>query len=278
MRFIVKTAAVAIVAAVAAFCAGCDKFEYHPYADDVSYSNLNAKALEQIEQSCAGKATIRFVWTGDTQRFYDETEALVAHVNRRIEHAGDIDFVLHGGDLTDFGLVREYEWMHRKLKRLKVPYAAIVGNHDLQGNGCSIFREMYGPLNFSFIAGNVKFVCLNTNYQERDKVDGEAIPDFRFIRDELEDSRTWTQTIVAMHVGPDEDDVEWDASSEHIFQEEITRFPGLQCCLHAHSHHFKAREYFNDGVMYYCCEAAKYRKYLVFTITPTGYSYEEVEY
>ena len=36
---------------------------------------------------------------GDTQRTYDETEAFVHHANGR----DDIDFVIHGGDYTEFG-------------------------------------------------------------------------------------------------------------------------------------------------------------------------------
>ena len=35
----------------------------------------------------------------DTQRRYDETKEVVNIINNR----GDIDFVLHGGDMADFG-------------------------------------------------------------------------------------------------------------------------------------------------------------------------------
>ena len=40
---------------------------------------------------------------GDTQRTYDETEAFVRHANGR----DDIDFVIHGGNYTEFGMTKE---------------------------------------------------------------------------------------------------------------------------------------------------------------------------
>ena len=37
---------------------------------------------------------------GDSQRWYDETADFVSHLNKR----DDIDFVIHGGDVSDFGV------------------------------------------------------------------------------------------------------------------------------------------------------------------------------
>lgn len=39
----------------------------------------------------------------------------------------------------------------------------IIGNHDVLGTGEEVYTKVFGEDNFSFIAGNVKFVCLNTN-------------------------------------------------------------------------------------------------------------------
>ena len=46
---------------------------------------------------------------------------------------------------------------------LHVPYVALIGNHDCLGTGAETYKAVFGPTNFSFIAGDVKFVCLNTN-------------------------------------------------------------------------------------------------------------------
>ena len=86
----------------------CDLIEYHPY--DVrlhGQTGINAKNIARIEESCKGKDTLRFVLMGDSQRWYDETEAFVKALNNR----DDVDFVIHGGDISDFGLTKEFLWV-----------------------------------------------------------------------------------------------------------------------------------------------------------------------
>ena len=82
--------------------------------------------IEQIEAKCKGKTTIRFITMGDSQRWYDETEDFVKEVNKR----DDIDFVIHGGDMSDFGLTKEFLWQRDIMNGLKVPYVVLIGNHD----------------------------------------------------------------------------------------------------------------------------------------------------
>ena len=81
----------------------CELIDYHPYDTRVDgKSHINAQNIERIEAATAGKKAIRFVLISDTQRWYDETKAAVKSINAR----DDIDFVLHCGDLTDFGVTR----------------------------------------------------------------------------------------------------------------------------------------------------------------------------
>lgn len=84
------------------FLLGYDPFEYHPYDTrlDKKYKNINAKNLEELTAKDRHSDTVRFVFMGDSQRWYDETEDFVKHVNRR----NDMDFVVHGGDISDFGM------------------------------------------------------------------------------------------------------------------------------------------------------------------------------
>ena len=79
--------------------AGCDMIDYHPYDVRISgETNVNAHNIEEIEARCLGKDTLRIVTMSDSQRWYDETEDFVEHLNQR----NDIDFVIHGGDMSDF--------------------------------------------------------------------------------------------------------------------------------------------------------------------------------
>ena len=90
--------------------ASCDVFEYHPYdiRKTTGSYNLNNSNITRIEQSDDDQDTIRFAFMGDTHRFYDETAAFVREVNQH----DDIDFVIHGGDITDFGMSKEYLWIN----------------------------------------------------------------------------------------------------------------------------------------------------------------------
>ena len=97
---------IGVVLAIALCVYSCDLIEYHPY--DVRLNGergINEKNITRIGEVCKGKDTIRFVLMGDSQRWYDETQKFVSHVNTR----DDVDFVIHGGDISDFGLTKEFE-------------------------------------------------------------------------------------------------------------------------------------------------------------------------
>ena len=51
-----------------------------------------------------------------------------------------LDFVIHTGDLADFGMRSEFERQRDILNKLHVPYVTILGNHDCLATGETIFR------------------------------------------------------------------------------------------------------------------------------------------
>lgn len=251
---------------------GCELIDYHPYDVRIKgETDVNAKNIEKIEANCKGKTTIRFVSMGDSQRWYDETEKCVNSINQ----LKDIDFVLHGGDMSDFGLTDEFLWQRDIMNGLKVPYVVLLGNHDCLGTGRETYRKVFGPANFSFIAGNVKFVCLNTNALEFDY--SEPIPDFNFIEDQLTERKDeFEKTVVSMHARPGAD--VFNNNVCKVFQHYITQYPGLQFCTVAHDHVVSVDDLFGDGVIYYGSDCMKHRSYLLFTITPDNYTYEVVNF
>lgn len=251
----------------------CDVFDYHPYDLQIGkeYRNVNRRNIDLIKKLNTGSDTIRFAFTGDTQRFYDETEDFVEDVNART----DIDFVIHGGDVSDFGMKKEFLWLEERMSKLKVPYVTLCGNHDILGSGEDIFEVVYGDPNFSFIFGQTKFICLNTNALEFDYA--TPVPDFDFIVKEISDSTSvYSNTVVVMHVPPK--DIEFNNNVLIPFQEYIKRSRNLLFCLHAHNHSLSANDLFGDGVMYYGCASMNKRNYMVFTIAGNEYSYEVVDF
>ncbi len=251
----------------------CELIDYHPYDGRLNHdteTDINKKNILQLHTSCHDKDTIRFAFIGDTQRALDETNDFVNHLNQN----DSVDFIIHGGDISDFGMKKEFEWAHDILSKLKQPYVALIGNHDVIGNGDKVFRKMYGDDNFSFVAGETKFICLNTNAIEYDY--SHPVPDFSFIKGELADTLRHTQTVVVMHAPPGSE--QFDNNVEDVFQIYIKMFPSLQFCLHAHTHNFSEEDKFNDGIIYYGCDNIAKRSYLLFTVTKGNYTYEIIRF
>ena len=79
-----------------------------------------------------------------------------------------------------------------------------------------------------------------------------------------------------MHVPPGSE--QFNNNVADIFQEKIREIPNPHFCLHAHDHNIAARDLFDDGIIYYCCDNIGKRTYLLFTVTPDDYSYEIVKF
>ncbi len=174
--------------------------DYHPYDVRINgETDVNAHNIAEIEQKCKDKTTIKFVTMGDLrQRWYDETLDFVGEINKR----DDINFVIHGGDMSDFGVTDQFLWQRDIMNKLHVPYVALIGQPRLPRHGEETYRAVFGDPNFSFIAGRVKFVCLNTNAMEFDY--SRPIPDFTFLEKELTDRKDEfeQEPFVSMHVRP----------------------------------------------------------------------------
>lgn len=250
--------------------ASCDLIDVHPYDGKIDGDkDINARNIARIENNTRGKSQIRFAVISDTQRWYDETEDEVAHINRR----EDLDFVLHCGDLSDFGVTKEFEWQQRILNKLRVPYVVLLGNHDCIGSGKDVYRAMFGKENFSFVAGPTRFICLDTNALEFDF--SNPVPDLMYIEGFRGDTES-KNTIVTMHVSPYSD--EFNNNVAKAFEEEVMSLKNPLCCIHGHGHATEAHELFGDGLMYYQITCAKDRQYYVFTVNENGYEYETISY
>lgn len=263
---------IATLASAALLFCSCDMIEYHPYDVKITgQTDINSTNSALIERLCAGKDTVRFAQMSDTQRFYDDTELIVADINRR----HDIDFVIHTGDMTDFGLPKEYMWQRDMLNRLRVPYICAIGNHDCLGTGLYAYRKVLGSDNFSFNASFLHLVSLNTNSGEYDY--SPHIPDLDFM---AQDAATMPDsiaaTVVAMHVAPGMTLFNDDMAS--AFDRQCHAYRNLLFCICGHDHHFSLFHPFGEqGTLYFQCDDAKSRSYIIYIVTRDSFDYELVE-
>lgn len=255
---------------VSLLAGSCEMIEYHPYDGRIDgAAGINAKNIKRIETSCAAKDTIRFAVISDTQGYYDDLEDCVKSINS----GNNIDFVLNTGDLTNYGATKEFVWQRDILEKLNVPYTCIIGNHDCVGNGEELYKKIFGEFNYSFLAGNTRFVCLNTNALEFDY--SERVPDFIYIEELLDHiSPDHERTVIAMHARPYSE--QFGDNLAKVFQLYIHQFPGLQFCLYGHGHNFREDDFFGDNILYYECASVCKRGYYIFTLTPDSYEYEKI--
>lgn len=251
----------------------CDGlFDYHPY--DVRFDgpyDINIRNMSRINQLCMGKDTLVFAFVSDSHNWLSSTEDMVTNINSRPE----VDFVIHGGDLTDCGTTREFEWTRSILEKLRKPYVTLIGNHDFLGTGEEVYQQMFGPLDFSFIAARIKFVCLNTNATEYNYL--AAVPNFDFMEEQFHsDSLLFDRTVVCMHARPYSE--QFNNNVAKSFELYMHFFPGLLFCLNGHDHHFQADDIYNDGIMYYGTDCLDHRNYYLITITPDNYEIEKIHY
>lgn len=125
----------------------------------------------------------------------------------------------------------EFERQRDILDRLRVPYVVLLGNHDCLATGERIFTKIFGEVDFAFTAGDVRFVCLNTNALEFDH--DTPVPNFDFLERQIDGFPAGAEkTVVVMHAKPYSE--QFDNNVAKIFQQTIRRFPQLQFCLNGH--------------------------------------------
>ena len=241
--------------------AGCEIIEFSPNDHRVpdEFTNLTGKNLARLQaRPLPAGDTLRFVFTGDSQRFYDEAADLVTAVNKE----PGISFVLVAGDISDFGLAREMRWVDEQLRKLTVPYLTVVGNHDLTGNGRPAYQHIYGPLNYSFVYDSTKFILIDTNSREYNF--NGRVPNISWLDEELAKAEGVRRQIVVMHVPPSNGD--FDPALVQPFARSLRETPNLVCAMNGHNHSYRLGPLFGDGVLYVNSDAFSERRYMVVTV------------
>lgn len=134
--------------------------------------------------------SFRFALLSDVQEAIDK----VADVWDRMNEQRDVRFVLGAGDLTSRGTREELERFQAELERMKVPYFATLGNHEL-GTHPDLFHEYFGRGSFHFRFHGVAFTLIDDAGASIDPTVYDWLDEW------LEASRRDVH-VVAMHIPP----------------------------------------------------------------------------
>lgn len=97
------------------------------------------------------------------EEYFDKTVKAINNLNPAP------DVIIHSGDITDNGVLEDYEFALEKLKSLKGRIILAPGNHDERNYGQELFKEMFGNLDREENVGNLVVYVLNSPEPDRDE-------------------------------------------------------------------------------------------------------------
>lgn len=248
-----------------------DSLEYSPNvtAGRNTPENINAINLAKLQET-PGDDTVRFILSGDTQRGYDEAKAFVEMANQ----LPGLDFVVIAGDISDFGLLKEMEWIAEIYEDLQVPYVAVIGNHDMAAHGETVFRKIFGELNYSFLYNGYKFICLNTN--SREVAFNGTIPDLNWLNQQVQPESGVRGYIAISHVSPFSKD--FDRNLEANFVAALERSGNCLASLHAHDHNSGQYRPYSNQIPFIVSSAILKREFTLIQIVDGTLQATEMAY
>ena len=249
------------------FLACEDTFQYSPNEVSPFEEDIHARNIERIQNSSG--SDVRFLVISDIHQAYEELATFVDRVNEM----SDIRFVVVTGDLTNFGVQFEYDEVHRELSRLDIPYLAVIGNHDMLGNGQKVYEAMYGPQNFWFAVGSTRFVFLNTNSREANF--SATVPDLDFLRQSLSDTASFSDAFVVGHVPPM--DADFNPALVEGF-EAAMETGKVRACLTGHQHNYSLTDPYENNILHLVSDDLQDRSYAKVTLSGKDFSIEKINF
>jgi len=127
---------------------------------------------------------------------------IVNEVNRAF--AGSISFVFLPGDVADDGGRAAYAVVRGELDRLRVPWCAIVGDHDVHEKSFANFLEaMSESTHYGFTVGPVRFIAMNAFDVPHPASFAVSVEQLDWVKHELQTATHAGQsTVLLLHCYP----------------------------------------------------------------------------
>lgn len=204
--------------------------EYSPYQAGVESfgEKRNVQTIRDLEeQSLDGFHPFRIALIGDSHTYCDDFQKQITALNEM----DSIDFVVHNGDITLSGIYREFVWYEDITNDLRKPLITLIGNHDFLSNGEYIYREMFGPFNFTLDYNNCRLVFFDDTIWEKNVED----PDFGWLNEALDVGEGITHVFVFAHIPP------WSKQfsvGNHYLYNTIIEEQDVSLSVHGHTHSY----------------------------------------
>ena len=131
-----------------------------------------------------------------------DLRAIVEEINA--DFASSVSFVYLPGDVADDGSSAAYAVVRESLDRLKVPWCAIIGDHDVHEKSFANFlSSMAAERNYAFNVGNVRFLAMNA-FDIPDPRSFAVLPEqMQWVEQQLEDASEREQSkVLLLHCYP----------------------------------------------------------------------------
>jgi 3',5'-cyclic-AMP phosphodiesterase len=194
-----------------------------PFKTEPDETDLTGRELRRLEALGEPAGAFTFLAFGDTHDEYDDLETSVGIMNQT-----DARFALIAGDLSDRGTLQEFEWSGELYRKLHMPFLTVLGNHDAISDGKEIYRKMYGPLDYSFRYGPLKFVLFDSNNLET-----PSAPDRDWLRSQVEDHGDAQGVVLVTHQSLLDSDAR-EGGDNHVFYDELLQGGDVVLVVHGH--------------------------------------------
>lgn len=244
----------------------CGRLTNSPYEVHVDRLNLNQKNLSVILESSReikGPEDYTIAVISDTHDYYDGLDKQVSFINSRYE---DIDFVIVTGDMSNVGLVSEFQETKKRLDRLRIPYITTSGNHDLLIDGESVYSRLFGNDTYAFDYKGTKFILFNNNNWESSK----GVPDTTWVEKQLQETEESQLKLLFSHVAPNDED---RFNTDQIFKwENLMMDYGVEYYVNGHNHNPGTSVF--GGAIHVTAGSSSKEVILLMHISPNGASHE----
>lgn len=267
-KFIKQTGILSLIT-IAAGIPGCSlPFEYSPHDIKIKseFKGLTAKNLAKIKSLDQNKSSFKFAFISDNHTFYDDFEDQIKDINSR----DDIDFVIHGGDITLSSLHKEFTWFNEIIGKLRVPFLTVIGNHDHLSNGKAIYEKSFGPTNYTFTFGACKFVMFDNIIWENNNKD----PEFEWFKENITNDKAYNHVIPVSHIPPWGDQF---INKYDSFVDEMMVEKGIKLSIHGHTHSYHYAKRYGQ-IDYLVVGDTPDRNYAVVSIDEDNYNVERINF